>query len=201
MWLRACGLLWPQTFARTACAPCPVPRTEQRALCVEATKRLCGQRVCGSHTEAVWQPQRLWGSHTGPGRPRPGLAGRPRPALAGPGRPLAGLGRPPYASGRPPAGLQRPPEGSGGVRPKKSEKRVFPKMLGIDAPGLWGPRGPLGASGGPLGGPLGAPGGPWGPPGPPLGRWPYFPMRCAIRTYVVPLQYAQSRSLPRAAGG
>ena len=78
---------------------------------------------------------------------------------------------------------KRGPEASGGVRPKKSEKRVFSKMLGIDAPGLWGPRGPLGASGGPLGGPLGAPGGPLLPGA--LGPAPLRGLREAHFTLVI----------------
>ena len=71
---------------------------------------------------------------------------------------------------RGPEGLRRGPGASGGVRPKKSKKWVFPKMSRLDAPGLWGPRGPLGASGGPLG----APGGPLGTSWAPLGPGPYF---------------------------
>ena len=57
-----------------------------------------------------------------------------------------------YTSGRPPADLQRPPDASGEVRRppegsdrKSLQKRVFPKMFGIDAlglRGLWGPLGP-----------------------------------------------------------
>ena len=47
-----------QTF-RTA-RPVPVPPRAVHVVCVEATERLCG-----SHTEAVWQPHRLCGSHTG----------------------------------------------------------------------------------------------------------------------------------------
>ena len=102
-----------------------------------------------------YMPQPLWEA-----------SGRPWQASAGLRTPPAGFRQASRRRWRPPAGLQTPPEASGGVRPKKSEKRVFPKMLGIDAPGLWGPRGPLGASGGPLGGPWGPLGGPWAPPGP-----------------------------------
>ena len=83
------------------------------------------QKLCGSHTEVVRQPQWPLGSHTGPARPSRPAPGSLWQALAGLRVAMAGHGRPPYASGRLLAGLQRLPEASGGVRPKKWEKHVF----------------------------------------------------------------------------
>ena len=150
--------------------------------------------VWKQHRGCVAATQRLLGSHTGPGRPRPGLAGRPRPALAGPGRPPAGLGRPQQASAglrTPPAGLRqasrgrrRPLEGSG----RKSWKNRFfqkcPESMPRASGGLGGLWGPLGGLWGGPGGPLGALGGPWGPWAP-WGPGPHGPAAlrgCAKRS-------------------